>query len=150
MVMTYIPSDATWHKKQGYIRIRGGNFDDFKILGHFLFKGDGTTRMVMTYIPSNGTWDKKQKYIWFRGGNFNGFQHTWAIPVSRGTGPLRMVMSYISIRCYLTQETRIYQYMVSGWGSHTSCLRGDGTIMYGHDLHTIRCYLTQGPRICMV
>jgi hypothetical protein len=23
------------------------------------------------------------------------------------------------------------------------CLRGDGTNMYGHDLHTIRCYLIQ-------
>jgi hypothetical protein len=26
---------------------------------------------------------------------------------------------------------------------YTSCLWGDGTTMYHHDLHTIRCYLTQ-------
>jgi hypothetical protein len=28
--------------------------------------------------------------------------------------------------------------------------RGDGTTMYGHDLHNIRCYLTQETRIYMV
>jgi hypothetical protein len=31
----------------------------------------------------------------------------------------------------------------------TFCLRGDGTTIYRHHLHTIRCYLTQETRIYM-
>jgi hypothetical protein len=41
--MTYIPSDATWHKKQEYIWFGVGISMVFEILEHFLFMGNGTT-----------------------------------------------------------------------------------------------------------
>jgi hypothetical protein len=46
--------------------------------------------------------------------------------------------------------------MVYGWGSQKfwryyepSCLRGNGTTMHRHHLHTISCYLTQETKIYM-
>jgi hypothetical protein len=59
-----------------------------------------------------------------------------------------------TIRCYLTQETRIYVLWV-GIPIVFEILgpflfQGDGTTIYGHDIHTVRCYLTQETRIYIV
>jgi hypothetical protein len=67
----------------------------FGILRHFLFKGTVPPCTDMICIPSDATWHEKREYIWFRDGDFNSFQDIWSLPVSRGTGPLRMVMTYI-------------------------------------------------------
>jgi hypothetical protein len=48
-----------------------------------------------TYIASDVTSHKKQQNIRFRGGNLNSFRDIWALSVSRGTGQLRVVMTYI-------------------------------------------------------
>jgi hypothetical protein len=36
MVMTYIPSDALWHKEQEYVQLKGGEFNGFQDIKMFL------------------------------------------------------------------------------------------------------------------
>jgi hypothetical protein len=68
----------------------------FEILGHSLLKGGMIPLCtVMTYISSDAPCHKKQGYIWLRGEDFNGFQDICALPLSRGTGTLHMVMTNI-------------------------------------------------------
>jgi hypothetical protein len=79
-VMTYIPPEATWHKKQEYIWGVGISMV-FEIIGHFLFKGDGTTMYGYDLHTIRCYLKKRQEYVWFKGGDLNSFRNIWALPV---------------------------------------------------------------------
>jgi hypothetical protein len=91
-VMTCIPSCATWHKKQDYIWLRGGDLNGFWDMWTLsLDMGDGIS--MYSHDIHTITGKLKQEYIEFRGGDLNCFRDIWALSVSRGTGPLHMVMT---------------------------------------------------------
>jgi hypothetical protein len=51
MIMAYIPPDATLHKKQEYIWIRGGYLNSFQNVWALpVQKGTGIHRMIMIYM----------------------------------------------------------------------------------------------------
>jgi hypothetical protein len=66
-----------------------------------------------------------------RGGDLNSFQDIWALPVSRGDRTTMYGLDLHTIRCYLTQKTRIYDLGV--WISTVFKL-------FGHFLFKGRCY----------
>jgi hypothetical protein len=116
MVMTNIPSDATWHKKQTYIWFRGGDLNILEIIGHFLFKGDGAgpPYTVMIYIPSDATWHKDQEYVWFRVGIstvFEKFGHFLFVCFFFGGGTyLLMLLDTRNKNIYLVKVWRIQSF----------------------------------------
>jgi hypothetical protein len=81
----------------------------------------------------------KQEHVWFRGGDLNGFRDDKALPVSGGTGPPVMVMTYIPSD---VPDTRIEDMYDLGVGISMVfeilghfLFEGDRTIQYGHALH---------------
>jgi hypothetical protein len=64
----------------------------FEVFDHLLIKGDRTSlyghvlHTIRCYLT--------REYTWFVGLDLNNLQDILALPVSRGTGPFRMVMAY--------------------------------------------------------
>jgi hypothetical protein len=85
----------------------------FNILEHLRIKGEGSLRMVMTTYK----WmllDTKNKtvIIWFRGGDLKSFLQILEHFLFKGDGTTMYGNELHNIRCYFTQERRIYMYLV--------------------------------------
>jgi hypothetical protein len=102
--------------------------------------------MVMNYIPQDATWHKKQKYIWFRGGDLSDFEIIGHFLFEGGRD--YHVLSWHEKQEYVWFRGENLNSFKKNLA--TSCLRGNRTTLYDHDLHTIWCFLTQGTRIYRV
>jgi hypothetical protein len=146
MVMTYIPSDATWHKN-GW---RVGISMVFEIIGHFLFYGGWDHHVRSWLIYHQVILETRNNTIygqWWGSQRFSRYLSTYCL---RGDRTTPMVMTYIPSHAPWHKDQ---EYVWLGVGISkvffqkylsTSCLRVDGTTPYGHDLHTIWFSLTQG------
>jgi hypothetical protein len=81
------------------------------MLEHLQFNGDWTISFIMISMQSNALFHKEQNYIWFRSKNFN-FLMILGHFLFKGVRTTVYHDDLHTIRCYLTQETRIF--MVKG------------------------------------
>jgi hypothetical protein len=95
MVMTYIPSDVSWHKNQGYVLFRGGDLNGFWYIRALSVSGrTGPSHIVMTYILSRCSLTQEVR-------------DTRTLPVQGGEWTIPYGHDLYTIRCSLTQKTRI-------------------------------------------
>jgi hypothetical protein len=114
----------------------------FEVFDYFLgIKGERTTpygydlHTIRCYLIQ-----EIRIYIWYRGGDLNSFRDIWALPVSKRD---RITPYGYDLHHQLILDTRKNLY---GLGVGTSTVfeifghflfKGDGTILYGQDLHAI-------------
>jgi hypothetical protein len=125
-----------------------------EIIWHFLFKGERpwdnpvwSWLHTITCSLTQGT----RMYVVYGLGSQR-FLRYWSTSGLRGTGPFPMVMMSMpsNAPCCKEQEYIWFRGRDLNGFWDISCFRGDGTTVYGHDVHTIRYYLIQETRIYMV
>jgi hypothetical protein len=150
--MIYITSSATWHKKQKYIWFRDGYLSSFWDITTLPVEGGRITpygyyRHHLHTIRCCLT----QETIYV-GWGFKRALRYLITSLSRGTGPLRMVMTYIpsAATWHKKQEYTLIK------GGDLNSFRDIWAlpVSWGQDhsvwLLTIICYLTQETKIYMV
>jgi hypothetical protein len=106
MVITYLPSDAAWHKKQEYIWLRGGDLNGFKALP--VLKERNHPVMSWPIYDQMFLDTKNQEYVWITGEDLNSFQNILVLPVWWGTGQLCTVMTMSSAAPWHKEQEYIW------------------------------------------
>jgi hypothetical protein len=140
------------HKKQEYI-YGLGNSTVFEIFDHFLIMGERTAPCGQN-LHTIRYYFTKETRIWFRGGDLIRFLRYFSTSCIMGEQDHSRWLWHTHHQLLLDARNK----NIYGWGVGISTvfeifghfLFKDGTIPYGHDLHTIWCSLVQGTRIYTV